>query len=297
MSQPTILEKSLASTFPTGEIAWDGMQNGTMRKISDGLAVQVERDRQNGKSIITDFFPETTTLTKEWEETFRLPNGELLTASQRKARLIATWTKKSPATYSEMNEIYALSGFNIIARPLLPTEDPRVIATTDVDVLYWDTKCGVSRTGPNTRTGAFTIDTGTVPPIIFADGRPGESVKNYITKCGVSRTGEISNSSRCGNFEGSRVLPPVIVIPNDDWTWPLIYILEDESGDFAQIPVELKEAYEFLTYKMKPNFMWAISRVEYIEMERPIETFIKITPDEFIKMTPDGFIKTVDTRS
>ena len=264
MSLPTISEKSLASTFPKGELAWEGMQSGIQKEISDGLAAQIDRDRINGQDIINDFFPYETTLLKEWEDTFRLPNGTALTQDQRLARLEEAWTKKSPAAYSLMNEIYALSGFDIIARPLLPTEDPRVIATTDVDVLYWDTKTGQSVVGPNTRTGAFTIDYGTVPPVIFVNGRPGTTIKNYLTKCGVARTGQISLSSLCGNFQGSIILPPDITIPNDDWTWPLIYILEDSNGNFAQIPLELKEAYEFLTYKIKPLFMWAISRVEYI---------------------------------
>ncbi len=265
MSAPTITEKSLKSLFPTGQIAWDGMHNGTMREISDGLAVDAERNRQLGKGIITDFFPYLTTLQREWEETFRLPSGELLTQAQRTARLIEAWMKIDVASYDGMNEMYALSGIPVVARPLVPGEDPRTIADSDQDVKTWDSVTGLNTvTGPNTRTGAFTITTGTSETTIFADGRPGITAKNYITVCGVSRTGQLSTTSRCGNFEGSRLDPPNLTIPDETWTWAMIYIIEGADGNFAQVPVALKEAFIFLTYKNKPNFMWAISRVEYV---------------------------------
>lgn len=296
MSAPTVTEKSLSSTFPKGEIAWRGMQSGTQREISDGLAIQINRDRENAKAIITDFFPWVTTLLKEWEETFKLPTGELLTQEQRADRLIAAFTKVSPASYTGMNEIYALSGIPVIARPLLPTEDPRVIAAENKEITKYYAVCGVAKCGglgAYSRCGGLR-DTGAVSiPVVFADGRPGETIKNYITVCGVSRCGQISNSSRCGNFEGSKILPPDVTIPDDVWTWPLIYILERTDGEFAEIPIELQDAYEFLTYKIKPNMMWAISRVEYIETPQIVKTFIKLTSDGKIKLTGDGKIKTV----
>lgn len=266
MSGPTIAEKSLASTFPKGEIAWEGMQSGVQREINDGLAIQINRDRLNGKAIITDFFPFMTTLIKEWEDTFRLPTGEFLTQAQRIARLLASWTKKSPATYTEMNEIYALSGIPVVARPLESGEDPRTIANSGIDILVYETVTGIARTGQlseSSRTGAFTIIPGTTDPIVMADGRPGDAITNYITVTGVARTGQLSTSSRVGAFEGSRLIPPNPTIPDDDWTWGMIYIIEGSDGDFAQVPIELREAFEFLTYKIKPQMMWAIARVEY----------------------------------
>jgi len=264
----TISEKAISSLFPKGEIAWEGMSGGTQKEISDGLAVQMERDRINGENIVKDFFPETTTFLEEWEFTFRLPTGELLTDEQRIARLNAAWTKKSPAAYTLMNEIYALSGFDVIARPLDPAEDPRVIANTDVDIRTNLCKCGAARCGQlseSSRCGSFEVDKGTESPIIFGDGRPGEIVSNYITKCGVSRCGLLQTSSLCGNFQGSRFLPANFIIPDEVWTWPLIYILERSDGEFAQVPIELQDAYDFLTLKIKPNLMWAISRVEYVD--------------------------------
>ncbi|MCK5641515.1 MAG: hypothetical protein KAJ19_11990, partial [Gammaproteobacteria bacterium] len=131
MSTPTLTERAYKSAHPTGEIAWKGMTAGEMREISDGLAIQAERDRQDGKEIVTDFFPYMTTLQKEWEEVFRLPSGELLTVEQRTARLIAEWSKLSPGSFDGTNEIYALSGIPVVARPLEPGEDPRVIADSD----------------------------------------------------------------------------------------------------------------------------------------------------------------------
>lgn len=263
----TVSEKSISSLFPEGEATWSGMEDGTQKEFSDGLAAQIERDRENGEEIKKDFFPDTTTQFTEWGDVFRLPSLSSLSDSQKRDLLTATWRKISPATYTGMNQIYELSGFDLIARPLLPTEDPRDIATSDEDVKIYLTVAGAARTGQlseSSRTGAFEIIPGTSSPVVFANGRPGDLVKNYITKCGVSRTGQLSNSSRCGNFEGSTIDPPDIIIPDDDVWWPLIYIIEGKDGEFAQVPVELKEAYEFLTYKIKPLFMWAISRVVYV---------------------------------
>ena len=231
MSAPTITEKSLKSLHPTGEIAWRGMSAGTTREISDGLAAEAERNRQNGKSILTDFSPYLTTLQKEWEETFRLPSGELLTQDQRTARLIEAWVKTDPGSFDGMNEIYLLSGLDVVARPLVPGEDPRVIATD-----------------PSAN--------------ILADGRPGDVNINYITVTGASRTGNVSASSRCGSFEGSRIDLPVLTIPDETWTWSLIYVLEDKNGGPAFILEDQLESFLFLTYKNKPQFMWAIAKYE-----------------------------------
>ena len=261
----TLTERSIKAAHPTGQIAWKGLNGGSQQEICDGIAIQLERDRQNGKAIITDFFPYLTTLQKEWEEVFRLPSGELLTQDQRTARLIAAWDKRSPASFDGTNEIYLLSGLNVIARPLEPGEDPRDIADSDQDVIVYDSVTGLNTvTGPNTRTGAFTNIPGTAETRIFADGRPGIVAKNYITVCGTSRTGQLSLTSRCGNFEGSRLDPPDITIPDDTWTWAMIYIIEGADGEFAQVPAELRDAFDFLTYKIKPQVMWALSRVEFI---------------------------------
>lgn len=298
----TISEKALKLLFPKGELAWRGMQNGTQGELAEGLAIQIERDRQSGKNIVNDFYPSTTTLQKEWEEVFRLPSGELLTVEQRAKRLEASFSKIAPGSFDGMNEIYELSGLDVIARPLIPGEDPRIIATTSqgaseslVPTFQFDTNYGINnRYGANSIYGKFsyplkpapsivyhtifgeakyglesifgdfTETFGTVQPKIFADGRPGIPVKNYISKYGKMRYGNISTSSRYGNFEGFLETDPILTIPDDVWTWAMIYIIEDSSGNFAQIPIELKEAFEFITYKNKPEFMWGISRVEYV---------------------------------
>lgn len=227
----TVAEKALSSVFPTGEIAWSGMSGGVQKEISDGLAISVNDGRENGIAIKTDFFPSTTTYFEEWENTFRLPAGNALTDVQRRARLVSSWSKISPASYTGMNQIYQLSGFDVVARPIAPGEDPRIIS--DVDMIY-------------------------------VNGRPGAAIKNYICKTGVARTGQISDSSRCGAFNGSIIVPPVIVVPDDTWTWPLLYVIEGPGGTIADIPIELKAAFDFLTYKIKPLFMWALSRVNYV---------------------------------
>lgn len=252
-----IIEKAYVSVFPHGKIAWDGMGNGTERELSDGIAVQAERDRQAGKDIVNNFFPDSTELQKEWEEVFKLPSGEVLTKEQRLKRLIASFSKSpSTASFDGQNNIYNLSGLEVIARPLKPGEDPRVLAEkTDAHIL--------------------------------ADGRPGLTELNYITVCGSARCGSTSSSSRCGNFEGTRELGLNLSIPNDEWTWPLIYVIEGEWGGFASVPPELKDAFYFLTYKSKPIFMWAIANVYFGD----ITNYIKTTPDGKIKTTPDGKIK------
>lgn len=227
----TVSEKSLSSAFPSGTIAWEGMGSGAQRELSDGLAVQIEKQKENGENIKNDFYPDSTDLFLEWEDTFRLPTGIFLTDQQRRDRLKASWSKESVASYTGMNDNYALSGFDVVARPIAPGEDPRLIS--DVDMIY-------------------------------VNGRPGASIKNYIAKCGVMRTGQLSQSSRCGAFSGSVIVPPVITIPDDDWTWPLLYVIEGPGGSVASVPGELREAFEFLTYKIKPLFMWGISRVSYV---------------------------------
>lgn len=227
----TVSEKALSSTFPRGQVAWSGMNSGVQRQLSDGLSTKIERERINGENIRNDFFPKTTELFNEWENTFRLPTGEYLTDQQRRERLDASWSKESSASFSGMNNIFAKNGLNVIARPISSGEDPRTI--TDVDM-------------------------------IFANGRPGESIKNYLAKCGAMRTGLLSQSSRCGAFSGSIILPPVVVVPDDPWTWPLLFVIEGDSGAIGEIPYQLKDAFEFLVYKIKPLFMWAISRVIYV---------------------------------
>jgi len=256
-----VIEKSLKSLFPTGEIAWSGMSDGTMRELSDGIAIQLERDRQNGKSIVTDFYPSTTTLQTEWEDTFRLPAGEILTAEQRTARLKAVWSKDEIASFDGMNKMYALSGIPVVARPLIPGEDPRIIAGTqpDIDIftsVFNDVVFGVEAT-----FGEFKTVTGSTGARIFADGRPGDPALNYTS---VFNDVVFGVDALFGEFNGSRLDPIELTIPDDTWTWPLIYIIESVDGEFAEIPIELQEAYEFLTYKNKPNFMWAISRVLYV---------------------------------
>lgn len=261
----TLIEKSLRSLQPKGEIAWKGLTDGVQRQISDGLAVQAERDRQNGKDIVKNFYPSTTNLQQEWEQTYRLPSGSVLTTEQRKMRLESVWSRTQPASFDGMNEIYADNGLDLIARPLLPGEDPREIATSDEELKVYTTVTGLNmRCGLNARCGSFDIIPGTAETKIFADGRPGTPVKNYTSVCGNMRCGLLSSSSRCGNFEGSRLIPPDITIPDDIWTWALIYIIEGKDGEFAKIPMELKEIFEFVTYKNKPQFMWGISRVEYV---------------------------------
>ena len=225
-----LAERTLKDLMPNGP-TWEGKENGVMSEQLKGLAVQFERDRLSGKQITLDFFPTSTTQLKEWEYVFRLPNGSSLTVDQRRKRLVASWTKKSPSAYSSINQIYALSGLDVIARPLAENEDPRLIDYDD---------------------------------IIFSSGSPGAFVKNYVAACGIMHCGDISESSFCGAFTGGREIPIEVTIPDDNKYWPLIYVLEAPSGGKAQVPGELKAAFESLTFKNKPLFMWALSRVEYV---------------------------------
>lgn len=290
----TITERALSLLHPSGEIAWSGMQNGTQKDLSDGIATQFGRERQIGKDIVNDFFPSDTTLLTEWEEVFKLPSGELLTNQQRRGRLKAVWSRISPGTFTGMNMIYALSGLDVIARPLAVGEDPRVIAAADQETIIYDTAYGKSvygldtrfgeKTiipgtgeekvyislfgssvfGTNTKYGGFKLTESTAKPKILADGRPGTPQKNYISVFGSSKYGGFTASGRYGNFQGFKIEDPELTIPDDEWIWGMIYVIESPEGEFAQIPLKMKDAYEFLTYKNKPHFMWAISRVEYV---------------------------------
>lgn len=256
-----VIEKSIKSLFPKGQIAWSGMDNGTMEEISDGIAIQAERDRQDGKSIVTDFYPSTTTLLAEWEETYRLPSGELLTTEQRIARLQAVWSRREVGSFDGQNEMYELSGIPVVARPLIPGEDPRIIAGTQPDIDIFTSVFDDMVFGVDSVFGGFETVTGETGARIFADGRPGDPAINYTTVFGDIVFGV---DSVFGDFEGSRLDPIELTIPDDTWTWPLIYIIEGADGEFAEVPIELQQAYEFLTYKNKPEFMWAISRVLYV---------------------------------
>jgi hypothetical protein len=281
-----LIEKSLKSLFPTGEIAWDGMNNGTMREISDGLAIQGDRDYKDGKSIVTDFYPNTTTLQTEWEETYKLPAGEILTPEQRTARLNAVWSREEVASFDGMNHMYELSGIPVIARPLLPSEDPRVIAEAKPVFDVFTTVFDDVVFGVDSVFGGFSEIEAEFLPTIFADGRPGDPAINYLT---VFDDIVFGVDSVFGDFEGSRVDPPQLTIPDETWTWPMIYIIEGLDGEFAEIPIELKDAYEFLTYKNKPNFMWAISRVVFFEEPIPVFNENIVTDDGFTFVTDDGF--------
>lgn len=222
--------RSVTSLFPTGP-AWEGKKSGVMSEQIAGVSEQIERDRQDGKSIITDFFPSESNLLNEWEYVFRLPFNESLSVEQRRARLVAAWNKEAVASYSGLNADYARSGIPVVARPLGETEDPRLINDYDQ---------------------------------IFVNGSFGRIFLNYICACGIAYTGEVQESSFCGAFAGSTELPTIVTIPDDNKYWPLIFVLEDAGGGVAQIPGELKEAYQFLTWKNKPLFMWGISRATYV---------------------------------
>lgn len=261
-----VTEKSLTSLMPKGEIAHRGLKNGNQRKILNGISTQFNNDRLKGKSLLTDFFPETTTQFEEWERVFRLPSGELLTDEQRKARINASWNKIPPGTFDGMNKIYELSGLDCIARPLLPGEDPREIADGAITSKKYITTAGQAVTGElsdYSRCGAYLIY-GSTGLAVLGDGRPGELSINYITVCNHSRCGQLSTTSKCGNFEGYTLKDPFFPILDVEWSWPLIYIIESPGGGFAQIPEEMKDAFYFLTLKNKPLFMWAIARVEYV---------------------------------
>jgi len=287
-----VIEKSLKSLFPKGEVTWNGLQNGTMKEISDGIAVQGERDRQDGKSIVTDFYPQTTTLQAEWEETYRLPAGEILTPEQRTARLKAVWSREEVASFDGMNHMYELSGIPVIARPLLPGEDPRVIAEENPVFDVFTTIFDDVVFGVDVIFGGFSEIVAENIPTIFADGRPGDPATNYLT---VFDDVVFGVDAIFGDFEGSRLDPPKLTIPDDTWTWPMIYIIEGLDGEFAEIPIELKEAYEFLTYKNKPNFMWAISRVVFYTEPIPVVNETMITDDGFTFVTDDGFTMVTQT--
>lgn len=262
----SVVEKSLISLMPKGEIAHSGLKNGNQRKILNGIAGQAENDRLNGKQIVTDFFPYTTTQIEEWERVYRLPSGALLTNEQRKARINSVWSKIPPGAFDGMNKIYKIAGLNCIARPLLPGEDPQVLSEGAYLGKNYLTVTGVAKTGDLSeisRCGAYIIYESTGLSVI-GDGRPGDLVINYITRCNISVCGQLSTSSKCGNFEGYKSNEPFFYIPSTQWTWPLIYVIEREDGEYAQIPEEMKETFYFLTLKNKPLFMWAIARVEYV---------------------------------
>jgi|WetSurMetagenome_2_1015567.scaffolds.fasta_scaffold23308_2 uncharacterized protein YmfQ (DUF2313 family) len=261
----TIAEKSLASCYPTGP-EWEGVENGVMREQIAGCAVQLERDRQAAIKILSDFMPYSTTLVDEWEKTFALPQNADMTLTQRAARLVATWKHISPSSFDGINEIYQLSGFNVTARPLKPTEDPRILAANLNKYWQYVDHCG----DLNAHCGDLTAQCGDyeelplIPiPRIFADGRHGTVEKNFTDHCGdlTARCGDLT--AQCGDYSGYNINDPAVIIPDDIWTWGLIYIIDDGSGGFANIPSYLKTAYEFLTLKIKPLFMWAISRINY----------------------------------
>jgi hypothetical protein len=262
MSETRLIEKAIKANFPTGP-AYAGLESGVMAELNNGLAVQVERDRQEAIKILSDFMPCSTSLVSEWEETFKLSTGIPLTMKQRAKRLAAAWSHISPGSFNGMNEIYRLSGLDCIARPLRPGEDPRVIATTDFDRVIYNSVCDIdTRCGAQTVCGDSYFIGATADVRVLADGRPGNQEKNFIIQCGSQTT--CGTHSICGDFNGYNIIDPELTIPDETWTWPLIYIVEDASGNFAQIESELKDAFDFLTYKMKPEFMWVIVRVAFV---------------------------------
>lgn len=260
----TVAEKSLLLAMPEGnEIAYDGLKNGTMKELISGMALQAERDRLGSVQIMKDFFPGTTNLIEEWEDFFKLTSGRFLTETQRRNRLIASWQHISPGSFTGMNRIYELSDLPVFCRPLRPDEDPRVLATSDERQRIYIAVCGEeSVCGEDLICGDYYITPVTPEVRVFTDGRMGDIVRNYT--CQVGEALICGEDLICGDYQGYNILDTKPTIPDDTKYWPLIYVIEDKSGNFAQVPMELKEMYDYLTLKIKPYCMWAISRVEFV---------------------------------
>ena len=120
------IDKSTERLMPHGW-CWNGARIGSIKEMTDGLSVQIDRDRIEGQNIIRDYFPQNTTFIEEWENILALPLGLSLTDQQRRDRIEAARSSYPVNTFSGQASFINLSGFNIKCIPLEPAQDPNTL--------------------------------------------------------------------------------------------------------------------------------------------------------------------------
>lgn len=120
------VDKSTERLMPHGW-CWNGARNGSIKEMTDGISVQIDRDRIDGKNIIRDYYPYETTMIQEWENILALPPVTSLSDDQRRYRIQAARSSYATNTFTGLSEFINLSGFNVRCIPLEIAQDPNTL--------------------------------------------------------------------------------------------------------------------------------------------------------------------------
>ena len=228
-----LMLKSLQSLFPDGSI-WSGKCENDFEKFLLGLSAEFERARQNGKSIVSDFFPDTTAMLDEWEEIFSLPEAQL-TDTQRQQRLSMMWFLlfNGCIQSTSMEEVFEKTGIKANVRVLQPNENP-LVYIADNGFLQYGLYGGKTWGSANARWGSLN-----------------SNIQNILLVNGENILFTVS--------EGFKY-----VIPADSNYWGCIFIIETPDNNPIEIPIALRETILTMCYRIKPLHMWGILRAKFI---------------------------------
>jgi hypothetical protein len=261
IANENLLKESLLKLFPDGS-AWESrFRNETdFNKFIDGISKEFARAKEKSDQIPLNFFPETTELLEEWIQTFAMPENPLLTDTQERARLEGHWRglSKGSMQSANMEEIFALSGFNIRARILTTGEDPRDFFIGTGKGVYG--RATAEYGDQDTRYG--NIDATEEAKLVvncFLD----QTIKIMRTMYG--KTNVIYGSNYLyGESDGYIREPVEYQITDDDRLWGMYYVIEGPTGDPVQIQANLKDTFDLLICLTKPVHMHCIVRSKII---------------------------------
>lgn len=261
IANENLLKESLLKLFSDGT-AWESRFRTEVdfNKFIDGISKEFAKAKERNDQIPLNFFPETTELLEEWIETFALPINPLLTEAQERARLIGHWRglSKGSMQSANMEEIFALSGFDIRVRILTTGEDPR-------DFFIGTGKAVFGRA--TAEFGDEDVRFGNIDADMEA---------NLVVNCGLDQTIKVmrtmfgkpdvifGSNYLFGESDGYIRIPVHYDITNDDRFWGMYYIIEGPTGDPVQVQANLQDTFNLLICLTKPVHMHAIVRSKIV---------------------------------
>lgn len=260
-----LIKESTKKLFPTGT-AWAGVTDGDIGDQIDGLSGQIEQDRLLGQQIKNDFFPKTTEALEEWETIYSLTTTGTLTIDQRIERLEAIYKEDPVSTIDGQNQYYALNQFNLVVRPLRNGEDPRDIVSENSGPSVFN-RTGQQFNGVDVRFGNSEVG---FVPFILTNGMHPDTVRIFKTLFGNKTVSEPNIGSQFGfpQFGGvvgyKNIERPSVRLPDEEDNWGLIYVIEGFNDEVGIVPLQRKADFFKTTFRIKPLFMWAIARVQFV---------------------------------
>jgi hypothetical protein len=228
-----VVKKMLQNLMPYG-FAWQGKTDGYMSQLLAGLSEEFTRLRDKAYRLGSALFPQTTQYIPEWEFEFALPDAPELNETDRRNRLDGRWAMVTQGSMQSdnMEFIFALSGIDLVARPLAPGENPFGYFILDGQAFYGNLLSMYGR-------------------VQYGDGFPIAEPDNQL----------LINGGSFNYFEDPAQAGGLI--PSDSDFWPMIYILEDEFGNPLDLPLSYRSMLYDIIYATKPAHMWCILRVNF----------------------------------